>query len=56
MSEKPKRPTKKKWTGAEKLRIVLEASALTGSELGALLRREGLHEAELSEWRRAAKS
>jgi transposase-like protein len=47
---------KKKWSGAEKLRIVMEASALTGSELGALLRREGVHEAELREWRAAAEA
>lgn len=61
MSETPKgskgsKRSKKKWTGAEKLRIVLEASALTGSELGALLRREGVHEAELAEWRAAAEA
>ena len=55
MGETPKR-SKKKWSGAEKLRIVMEASALTGSELGALLRREGLHEAELAEWRAAAEA
>lgn len=55
MSHKPK-GSKKKWSGAEKLRIVMEASALTGSELGALLRREGVHEAELAEWRAAAEA
>lgn len=58
MSDKPKgsKRSKKKWSGAEKLRIVMEASALTGSELGALLRREGVHEAELQEWRAAAEA
>lgn len=35
----------------EKLRLVLEASRLTESELGAFLRREGVHEVELAEWR-----
>jgi transposase-like protein len=38
----------------DKLRIVLEASALSEEDLGALLRREGLHEAELEEWRAKA--
>lgn len=48
--------SRRKWSGAEKLHIVMEASALTGSELGALLRREGVHEAELQEWRAAAEA
>ena len=38
----------------DKLRLVLEASELQESELGAFLRREGLHEAELREWVEAA--
>jgi transposase-like protein len=49
-------PSKKHWTGAEKLRVVNEASGLTGSALGAFLRREGLHEAQLSAWRAAAEA
>jgi transposase-like protein len=55
-SKRGRERSKKKWSGAEKLRIVMEASALTGSELGALLRREGVHEAELQEWRAAAEA
>jgi transposase-like protein len=55
-SRKGRERSKKKWSGAEKLRIVMEASALTGSDLGALLRREGVHEAELREWRAAAEA
>lgn len=47
---------KKPWTGAEKLRVVTEAGGLTGSALGALLRREGLHEPELLAWRAAAEA
>lgn len=35
----------------EKLRIVQQAARLEDAELGALLRREGLHEADLAEWR-----
>jgi transposase len=41
-------------SAAEKLRLVLEASALTDRELGEFLRREGVHEAELTAWRRRA--
>jgi transposase-like protein len=33
---------------------VLEASRLSDEQLGAFLRREGLHEATLREWRAAA--
>lgn len=44
----------KKWTAGEKLRVVVEASKLNDAELGELLRREGLHEAQLKEWRTAA--
>ena len=36
---------------AEKFRLVMEASALSEDELGAFLRRNGLHEAQLEEWR-----
>ena len=53
-------PGKKKgtklWTGAEKLRVLTEAAGLSESDLGALLRREGLHEAQLTEWRQAAEA
>jgi len=37
---------------AEKLRLVKEAAELPEEELGAFLRRNGLHEAQLEEWRR----
>jgi len=37
----------------EKMRLVLEAARLSEEELGAFLRREGLHEADLEEWREA---
>lgn len=48
----PRRP--QDWTAEEKLHAVLEASALPEAELGAWLRRKGLHEAQLREWRAAA--
>jgi len=38
----------------DKLRLVLEASELAEKDLGAFLRREGVHEAELREWLEAA--
>ena len=41
-------------TAAEKFKIVLKAAALSDDELGAFLRREGIHEAQLEEWRTKA--
>lgn len=38
---------------AEKMRIVMAAAALGPEDLGAFLRREGVHEAELQQWRTA---
>ncbi|WAM28217.1 transposase [Myxococcus sp. NMCA1] len=50
--KKPAGP--KKWTPEEKLRVLAEAHGLAGEALGALLRREGLHEGQMAEWRAAA--
>ena len=44
----------KKWTAAEKLRVVVEASKLSDDALGEFLRREGLHAANVDEWRALA--
>ena len=44
----------KKWTPSEKLRVVVEAAKLSNHDLGEFLRREGLHEAQLKEWRAVA--
>lgn len=44
----------RQWSIAEKLRVLSEAAELSEAELGAFLRREGLHEAQLREWREAA--
>ena len=41
------------WTAEEKLKVVAEAVGLDDTELGVLLRREGLHEAQLDLWRKA---
>jgi transposase len=39
-----------RWTPEEKFRVVAEASNLEVEELGAYLRKEGFHEAQLNEW------
>lgn len=51
-SPTPRRP--EDWTPEEKLRAVNEAGSVPDAELGAWLRRNGLHEAQLEAWRRAA--
>jgi len=50
-SKPPSRPDDR--TPEDKLRIVMAANGLSDEELGAFLRREGVHEADLNEWRRA---
>jgi transposase len=42
------------WSAQERLRAVLEASQLSAADLGEFLRREGLHEETLQEWRTTA--
>lgn len=55
-SPPPVRPSRRPsdWKPVDKLRILVETEGLEGEELGAVLRREGLHEANLVEWREAA--
>jgi len=49
------RPRKSgRWSPAEKLRIISEALGLKGEELGAFMRREGLHDSDLEGMRAAA--
>ena len=48
----PRRP--EDWSPEERLQAVLEASGLKDEELGAFLRRKGLHESILAEWKTAA--
>lgn len=47
---------KKKWTGAEKLRVVTAARGLSENELGALLRHEGIHATDLAAWEAVAEA
>ncbi len=44
------------WSPEEKLRVVLEARGLTNEELGAFLRKEGLHQTQIEEWAATAQS
>ena len=39
------------WTAAEKLDAVLEAAELSDEQLGGFLRRQGLHQTHLEQWR-----
>ena len=50
----PKKAAKRNRTGPEKLAIVVRAEGLEGEALGAFLRREGVHFAELERWRKQA--
>ena len=49
-------PTKRPqdWTAEEKWALVTEAATVPEAEFGAFLRRKGVHEAQLAEWRAAA--
>ncbi len=50
----PKSRRPEEWPAEDRLRVVFEASKLSETELGPFLRREGLHEATLREWRASA--
>jgi len=50
----PGRRQAKRWSAEEKLRVITSAASLQGSALGELLRREGLHEANLCGFREEA--
>ena len=47
---KRKRP--KEWNPEAKLQAVLEASGLSEDEFGAFLRRKGIHDIHLQQWRK----
>ena len=39
------------WSAEEKLKAVLEAASIADEQLGAFLRRKGIHETHLEQWR-----
>lgn len=41
----------RKWSGVEKLQVVLEAARIPDAELGEFLRKKGIHESDLKAWR-----
>ena len=43
--------TPNNWNPEEKLKLVLEAASLSDDQLGEFLRRKGLHETHLQQWR-----
>ena len=45
----------KRWSAEERLRIVVQASELPEEELGAFLRREGVHTSQLERWGETAR-
>jgi len=51
MAPMMKKSESRKWTSKEKLRVVSESLLASEEEVGLLLRREGLHSQQLSEWR-----
>lgn len=48
----PKKVYRKRWSAEEKIRVVLAAGGLDDEKLGEFLRREGLHEADLQQFRK----
>jgi len=52
--DQPRRP--QDWSVQEKWELVLEAEGLSGEQLGALLRRRGVHQVQLEQWREAMRS
>lgn len=49
-SNSPRRPDD--WPIDEKIRALADTSVLTGAELGAFLRKNGLHESDLKRWKK----
>ena len=45
----PKRPND--WSAEDKLKVVMEAAGLDDEQLGELLRKKGLHQTHLEQWR-----
>lgn len=50
-SEVPVRAHRRKWSGADKKRILMETDVLSAGDLSAYLRREGIYVHTLNKWR-----
>ena len=48
------KPHSKSRSPQDKLRLIIEAAALSGDELSEFLRREAIHEADLTRWRESS--
>ncbi len=48
---KPMKKRPRDWSPEEKMAAVVEASSVSEEQLGAFLRRKGLHQAQLEQWR-----
>ena len=46
-----KQKSSNQWTPESKLKVLIETAQLSESELGAYLRKEGLYDTQLSEWK-----
>jgi transposase len=55
-AQQPRKQRPQDWSAEQKLRVVVQAMSLNEEELGVLLRKEGLHQAQLDEWSAAAQS
>jgi transposase len=55
-STSTKETAARKRSAEDKVRLVFAAETLVAEDLGALLRREGVHDAELAAWRTAVKT
>jgi transposase len=55
-SASTKETTARRRSAEDKVRLVFAAETLAAEDLGALLRREGVHDAELAAWRTAVKT
>lgn len=54
--ETPKMPGMRPqdWSAADRLKVLIESGGLSEAELGAFLRRKGLHSTDLEQWRSVA--
>ena len=46
----------KNWSAEAKFRVVVDSQSLSDEQLGAFLRKEGVHQAQLDEWAEAMRS